>query len=234
MICRVLQDQQELVDADAERRSRGLCPPTDARKVWDNLIALQALERVGVEDSVVDIGCRNGILLTWLHQIGYQRLWGCDLKFPLPALERAVLRRHPATLVHGAVMFARNRARMKRASAEATTFQSGIFGAVTSMSVIEHGVDTAFFFRESARLLRPGGILFLSTDYWSRPMRTQGGDRVFGPADVARLAREAEAEGLLPLCKPELEVGSPLIEESGLRYTFLTLAFERPPQPVFE
>jgi len=39
---------------------------------------------------------------------------------------------------------------------------------------------------------------------------------------------EAASAKLVPLCQPELDVGSPVIEESGLRYTFLTLAFERP------
>jgi SAM-dependent methyltransferase len=223
---------EEIVDAEKERRRRGLCPPTDSRKVWDNLIALDALQRVGVEESIVDVGCRNGILLTWLHQLGYRRLWGCDLKVPIPALERAVKRRHLSTLLHGTAMVARNRARMKRSGAEETTFPTANFGAVTSMSVIEHSVDTAAFFREAARMLRPGGILFLSTDFWSRPMTTSTGDRVFGPEDVDRLTQEAVSVELVPLCQPQLEVGAPLIEESGLRYTFLTLAFERPDPQV--
>ena len=124
-------------------------------------------------------------------------------------------------------MFAKNRTRMRRCRAEETGFPAGAFAAVTSMSVIEHEVDTAAFFQEAARMLRPGGILFLSTDFWSEPMVALTGDRVFGPEEVDRLVREAIAVDLQPLCRPELEVGSPVIEENGLRYTFLTLAFER-------
>lgn len=116
---------------------------------------------------------------------------------------------------------------MRRARAESTGFPAGEFAAVTAMSVIEHKVDTAAFFREAARLLRPGGILFLSTDYWSEPAATAAGDRIFAPDDIARLIGEAAAATLRPLCEPALEVGSPVIREAGLSYTFLTLAFER-------
>jgi SAM-dependent methyltransferase len=228
----VLRTEGELATAQAERNRRGLCPPTDSRKAWDNLLALEALGRVRPDESVADIGCRNGILLTWLHQAGYRRLWGCDLKTPMPALARAVKRGYPLTLLHGSAMFARNRTRMRRSRAENTTFPSAEFAAVTSMSVIEHSVDTEAFFREVARLLRPGGILFLSTDYWTTPMVNRLGDAVFGPDDVRRLIAEAGSASLRPICDLDLEVGTPLIAELGLRYTFLTLAFERSAEPA--
>lgn len=227
----MLQSARELADAEAEYRRRGLCPPTDSRKAWDNVLALDALDGVRFDDPIVDLGCRNGILLTWLYQQGYRRLWGCDVQTPLPPLTKAIARGHASTFVAGAIMYAKNRTRMQRRRAEATGFPAGEFAAVTSMSVIEHQVDTASFFSEAARMLRPGGILFLSTDFWSAAMVTSAGDHVFGPADVDRLFAEAESAALRPVCRPQLDVGSPVIEEAGLRYTFLTLAFERASSP---
>ncbi len=229
MLCRVLRSERELADAQREYRSRGLCAPTDRRKAWDNLVALEALAHTSPHESIADLGCRSGILLTWLHQMGRRNLWGCDLKRPLPAFKRAVAHAYFPTFLHGLEMYARNRPRMTRSPAENTGFPGGAFAAVTAMSLIEHRVRTADFFAEACRLLRPGGIVFLSTDYWSSPMSTPSGDRVFGPDDVVRLSAEAANAGLVPLEEPALEVGAPVILEGGLRYTFLTLAFERPP-----
>jgi hypothetical protein len=53
------------------------------------------------------------------------------------------------------------------------------------------------------------------------------GDVVLGPAEIEHLVSEAHRVGLRPLCQPDLEVNAALIDEQGLRYTFLTLAFER-------
>lgn len=228
MLCRVLRSEEELVAARHEYRSRRLCPPTDSRKAWDNLIALEALKHVAPDESIVDVGCRSGILLTWLDQIGYRRLWGCDVKRPLPAFKQAVRRGYATTFMRGAVMYVRHRQRMRRTPAENTTFPKNEFAAVTAMSVIEHAVDTRAFFGEAMRLLRPGGVLFLSTDYWREPLVTAAGDRVFGPEDVDCLVREATSVGLRPLCEPERDVAEAVIAEGGLRYTFLTMGFEHP------
>jgi len=223
----VLRSERELADAQREYKSRGLCRPTDSRKAWDNLIALQALTRTSPNESIADLGCRSGILLTWLHQIGYRNLWGCDLRRPLPAFRQAVAHAYASTFFNGLEMYARNRSRMRRSPAEETGFPTGAFAAVTAMSVIEHRVRTADFFTEASRLLQPGGILFLSTDYWSSPIRVASGDSVFGPDDILRLVAEAANAGLVPVEEPALDVGSPVIAEHGLRYAFLTLAFER-------
>jgi 2-polyprenyl-3-methyl-5-hydroxy-6-metoxy-1,4-benzoquinol methylase len=195
------------------------------------------LELVGRDAAIVDVGCRSGILLTWLHQRGYRTLWGCDLKTPIPAFKRAIAYGKVSTVIHGVDMYARNRYRMRRARAEATGFPESYFSAVTAMSVIEHRVLTILFFREAARLLHANGLLFLSTDYWSAPMTTAAGDHVFGPADVRRLTTEAAHAGFRLLDEPDLEVGAPVILEGGLRYTFLTLAFElstSQPSPAIE
>ena len=51
-------------------------------------------------------------------------------------------------------------------SLEETNYQSNIFDFVTSLSVIEHGVDIHKYFMEMNRILKKGGLLLTSTDYW--------------------------------------------------------------------
>jgi SAM-dependent methyltransferase len=133
-------------------------------------------------------------------------------------------------------MYVRQRARMRKAPAEATGFSTGVFAAVTAMSVIEHGVDLDAFLAEAARLLRPGGLLLLSTDYWpdgvelgglKRWQAAHGDDIVFDLAGARRLIERAGAHRLELVGDPDLADASALIEEYGFQYTFLFLAFRR-------
>ena len=50
-----------------------------------------------------------------------------------------------------------------------TTYGSSAFATVSCVSVIEHGVELGPFFLEMHRVLKPGGVLALSTDYWPDP-----------------------------------------------------------------
>jgi SAM-dependent methyltransferase len=47
---------------------------------------------------------------------------------------------------------------------QASAFRSGAFDVVLSCSTMEHGVSWPLFLAEAARLLRPGGLLYVSTD----------------------------------------------------------------------
>lgn len=48
-----------------------------------------------------------------------------------------------------------------------TPFENESFDFVTSLSVIEHEVDFSKFAKELSRILKPGGHLFVSFDYWN-------------------------------------------------------------------
>ena len=233
----VLADPELMRVAEARARRLGLVPATDGRKHWDNVRALEGVLAVAaLADPVADLGCRSGIILTWLDQLGYRNLWGCDVRSPLPPIRAAVARRRWTTALAAVRMYLRQRARMRRAPAEATGLSAGEFAAVTSMSVIEHGVDVDAFLEEAARLLRSGGALFLSTDYWPdgvdlgglrRWEAAHGDDIVFDLAGARRVVERAAAHGLELVGEPDLERATALIEEDGFLYTFLFLAFRR-------
>jgi SAM-dependent methyltransferase len=234
----VLRSQEEILAAQRRAHSLRLCEVPDERKSWDNIYAVEAIRTMGhgANDPIADLGCRSGITLTWLDQLGYRQLYGCDLRGPFPPVRSAIARRKPRTAACGIRMYARNRQRMCVAPVEETPFPDGRFAAVTAMSVIEHGVDTTRFFAEAARLLRPGGLLILSTDYWPCKVATQGlrcfpkargVDRVYTRRDIEELVAEARRSHLQPREEFDLEAGEPVIESDGLRYTFLALSFLR-------
>ena len=49
---------------------------------------------------------------------------------------------------------------------EKTEFQNNTFDFVTSLSVIEHGINIQNYFKEMNRILKKDGLLLTSTDYW--------------------------------------------------------------------
>lgn len=232
----MLQSERQLETAIAAGRAAGLCPSPIRSKHWDNIKALRLIEEVARDRRapIADLGCRGGILLTWLWQRGFRDLSGCDLRLPVPPLRGAARAGQWSTILAGLRMYVPNRRKMVRAPVERTRMPGAHFQVVTCMSVIEHGVDVAAFLGEAARLLITGGTLIVSTDYWptaiptgglKRFSETRGTDVIFDTDAILALCRQAEAAGFALLTPLELSVTTPVINSKGLAYTFIFLAF---------
>jgi SAM-dependent methyltransferase len=157
----VLRSRAAWQEVEAEVRRLGLPRHPDPPKNWDSLLALRAiLGRVPRDGRVLDAGAElYSAILPWLHLCGYRRLDGINLVFEAP------FRQGPIDYRGGDLT--------------RTPFADGSFDAITCLSVIEHGVDLDAYFREASRLLRPGGLLVTSTDYWQDPVDT-GGQVAYG------------------------------------------------------
>ncbi|MDQ1487230.1 MAG: hypothetical protein QOJ62_2923 [Actinomycetota bacterium] len=216
----VLQTAAEWRDAASQARSRRLPLHRDLPKNWDTLgAAATVLSRVGSNARVLDAGAaRYSTLLVWLYLYGLRDLVGINLEFRRPVR-------------HGSVRF-------EPGDATATRFDAGSFDAVTCLSVIEHGVPLAEFFAEAARLLRPDGVLVVSTDYDADPPPTDGlqaygsAVHIFSPREIHDLVKLADEAGFdLDGELTEAALGHPerpvLWRRFGLRYTFIRLTFTR-------
>ena len=96
-----------------------------------------------------------------------------------------------------------------------TRYQAAYFDAVACMSVIEHQVPIDPFFCEMARILKKGGLLVVSTDYWDPKIDT---------GDVSQSYYVAGKQGYIPsswtiFCERELEGIIRSAAGSGLRIT---------------
>lgn len=221
----VLQSEREWRRALAEVRSLRLPPHRDLPKNWDALGAVAAVVSLADDGSrsarVVDAGsARYSSVLPWLRLYGFGSspgsLTGTNLEFA------GTVRRDGVDFRYGDVT--------------ATDFADGSLDAITCMSVIEHGVPLEAFLRESARILRPGGVLAVSTDYAHDPVATAGHTaygaevHIFGPEEIRDLVAEAESLGLDlvgdlgDLSHPECPVHWKRV---GLDYTFILLTFRR-------
>ena len=207
----------------AVREARRLRLPLhrDRPKNWDALGAVSmVLAFCGPHARVLDAGsARYSCVLPWLRLFGATDLVGINLEFG------AEVRRGPVRFRYGDVT--------------ATGFDDGSFDAVTCMSVIEHGVPVPEFLAECARILRPGGVLSLSTDYDASPPDTTGITaygvpvRIFGPADIRELVEEAARHGLRLVGDLELGHEQRPVHwaRTGLDYTFVLLGFLRADAP---
>ena len=216
--CGVLRSRAEWQAACRELRALRLPLHRDRPKNWDALAALSmVVERFGPDAAVLDAGCaRYSTLLPSLRLYGFRDLWGNNLEWT-------------SETRHGTV-------RLVPGDVSATGFPADRFDAIACLSVIEHGVPLDAFVAESVRLLRPGGLLFVSTDYDEHPPDTTGKIaygrpvHIFAPSEIRDFADRAQAAGLRLLGDLELSNDEHVVHWSrvDLDFTFVRLAFEKP------
>ncbi|CAM4109095.1 methyltransferase domain-containing protein [Janibacter anophelis] len=212
--------------ADEAKRLR-LPLHRDLPKNWDALGAVGAVLEL-VDDGtrsarVMDAGsARYSPVLPWLRLYGFGAaagsLIGINLEFGDQVTRDGVVFRY--------------------GDVTDTGLPSGHLDAITCMSVIEHGVPLEGFLAESARLLRPGGILCVSTDYDQDPPDTTGkviyGSQVhiFSPQEIRDLVETADRHDLelvgtlddATLSHTERPVHWSRVD---LDYTFILLTFRK-------
>jgi len=212
----VLQTVSEYETAIDELRRCGVVPHNDSPKNWDHLTALTAiLNRTDETASVLDAGGETySPLVHWLYLYGYRDLRVCNLSFDAPFYQGPI-QYLPQDITD-------------------TSFPDGSFDAITCLSVIEHGVDVQEFLTEAKRLLRDGGLLVLSTDYWPDGVDSNGVTAYglpwdpFDMTDVTELIESAEAAGFRVPSDPDLGATDRPVKWRGMEYTFVVLEFEIP------
>jgi SAM-dependent methyltransferase len=109
---------------------------------------------------VLDAGCGVGRHLFPLVKAGF-RVWGADCDAQVLRLLKASLTK--ASLANAAAPAVA--ANLVQADLSRLPFASGVFDLAVSVNVINHGVATTFrdYCRELARVLKPGGHLFIYT-----------------------------------------------------------------------
>lgn len=212
-----LSNRAEWESALQQVKSLGLPLHSDPPKNWDSLAALDViLTSTSPAARILDAGAElYSVLLPWLFMFGYQNLTGVNLAFTQPR------QRGPIRYEFGDIT--------------RTSFSEGAFDAVTCLSVIEHAVDIESYFKEMARVLKPGGFLITSTDYWQSGVDTTGKVAYGAPVHVFT---ESEIRSALALAAQyRLHLTSALDlrcheravrwQALGLEYTFLVFTLKK-------
>lgn len=213
----VLKNQQEVDEAISQVRKIGLPVMQDAPKNWDSLAALDLiLKSTGKNARIFDAGGElYSMILPWLFLYGYKNLSAGNLVFQ-KSIKRGTIIYHHSDITQ-------------------TGFDSAAYDAITCLSVIEHGVNLRSYFSEMSRILKPGGILITSTDYFDTKLDTRGQIsygvpiHIFTREEIIEAIEIASQFGLIPMGPLDLNVGEKVVnwKQYGLNYTFIIFSFRK-------
>ena len=100
--------------------------------------------------DLLDLGCGGGLIAEPMARLGFS-VTGCD------AAEENVRAAAAHASAQGAIVDYRY------ATAESLAEEGMQFEVVLAMEIVEHVLDTTAFMAAAARLVRPGGLLFVAT-----------------------------------------------------------------------
>ncbi len=188
-------------------------------KNWDLWVFTKALSKFNRNARILDVGCVGNPLLANLKSMGFNDLDGLDF---------------------GVKEVYSNGIRYWHGDLTRTSFAYESFDAITSLSVIEHGVEPEAYVREMSRILKPGGLLLTSTDYWTEPVSVRGVSKkkrfglpwkVQSPDDVQEIVNMARRWGLEPTGPIDFSVQNKVVRWEGKEYTFINFALKKKGAP---
>jgi SAM-dependent methyltransferase len=107
--------------------------------------------------KVLDIGCAEGMETLALSMMGAAEVHGIDIRIDA-AQNKAIVEAHPDRAMRFSVM-----------DAEATTFPDGEFDVAVTCGSFEHFLDPAAVLRETMRVVKPGGMIYVTSSVWAHP-----------------------------------------------------------------
>ena len=220
----VLQSRYEWEEAARMGKALRLPLHRGEQKNWDHLAAVYAIvSEFPRSAAILDAGAEfYSNVLPALFACGYEKLYGMNLSFTDPVW-RGPIRYLPGDITR-------------------TDFHDAFFDAITCMSVIEHGVPLLPYFQEMFRLLKPGGLLITSTDYYPEPTDTSNQFahgapvKIFSRLEAEKMISMARACGFEPTGPIDLNCAERPIrwEAYALEYTFLIFTLRKPVNPYPE
>ncbi len=191
------------------------------------------------ESFVLDVGCYESPILPMLKRLGFFNLYGCDLV--LKSDSNSKLTNMSSFVYHEdykpiAEMYNDKSYQLSIRNLEDTNYSDQMFDYVTSLSVIEHGINIEKYFREMSRIIKNNGYLLTSTDYWpdklvnNKNVLSKGTpDNIFSRDEIENLVAIAEKSGLKLIEPIDFEYKDKVVRWNsiGLDFTFIFFAMRK-------
>jgi len=174
-----------------------------------------------------------------LKRLGFRNLYGCDLvlrpkyKYNFMNTVYSFYKREYKPIVD---MLEDKSLKLSIQNLEATNYRENTFDFVSSLSVIEHGVDIHKYFEEMSRILKKDGLLLTSTDYWpektinTKCVLSKGTpDKIFDRSEIEAAVVIAEKYGLKLIEPIDYNFMNKVVHwsKTGLDYTFIFFAMKK-------
>jgi 2-polyprenyl-3-methyl-5-hydroxy-6-metoxy-1,4-benzoquinol methylase len=235
----VLRTYSEVADAKKGLRALNLFLHHDTIKSWDTYKMIDIISKADRNSFVLDVGCNDSPILPMLKRLGFTNLYGCDLllkpryKYKFMNTIYSLYNKEYKPIID---MHHDNPLNLSMQNLEETNYQNNMFNFITSLSVIEHGVDVNKYFREMSRMLKKGGCLLTSTDYWpektinTKCVLSQGTpDKIFDRSEIEDLIAMGEKSGLKLIEPLDYTHTNKVVhwKQTGLDYTFIFFAMKK-------
>jgi SAM-dependent methyltransferase len=235
----VLRTYSEVADAKKGLRALNLFLHHDSIKSWDTYKMIDIISKADRNSFVLDVGCNDSPILPMLKRLGFNNLYGCDLllkpryKYKFMNTIYSLYKKEYKPIID---MHHANPLNLSIQNLEETNYQNNMFNFITSLSVIEHGVDVNKYFREMSRILKKGGCLLTSTDYWpektinTKCVLSQGTpDKIFDRIEIEDLIAIGEKSGLKLIEPLDYTHTNKVVhwKQTGLDYTFIFFAMKK-------
>jgi 2-polyprenyl-3-methyl-5-hydroxy-6-metoxy-1,4-benzoquinol methylase len=233
----VLKNLSEVNYAINNLHSLGLFAHPDKVKSWDTYKMVKMISEGDRSSFILDVGCNGSPILSILKRLGFKNLYGCDLflkKIPSSLTEIVYPLYRPIIEMYEDKTF-----NISIQNLEKTNFQDKMFDYITSLSVIEHGVNIQNYFKEMNRIMKKGGILLTSTDYWpdkilniikTKHNPRNDPDNVFSKEEIEKDVLKAAELNDLILTEPiDFSFENKVVHYNvtGLDYTFIFFALKK-------
>jgi SAM-dependent methyltransferase len=208
-------------------------------KSWDTYKMIKIISDANKESFVLDVGCYESPILPMLKRLGFINLYGCDLV--LKSDRNPTLMKSSPSVYHEdyepiVEMYNDKSYKLSIRNIEDTNYRNQMFDYVTSLSVIEHGVNIKKYFREMSRIIKSNGYLLTSTDYWpdklvnNKNVLSNGTpDNIFSREEIENLVEIAEKNGLKLIEPIDFEYKDKVVrwDSIDLDFTFIFFAMRK-------
>ena len=233
----VLKNSSEVKYAIDHLHALGLFPHPDKVKSWDTYKMVEIISKADRISFILDVGCNGCPILSILKRLGFKNLYGCDLflkKMPSALTEIIYPLNRPIIEMYEDKTF-----NMSIQDLEKTNFQDDMFDYITSLSVIEHGVNIQNYFKEMNRIMKKDGILLTSTDYWPDKIlnivKTKHNpkyqpDNIFSKDEIEKDVLKAAEQNSFVLTEAiDFRYEDKVVhyDDTGLDYTFIFFALKK-------